>query len=70
MILAGLVISGLIFTAFLALVVGIRSTERRHGLCNPYGDGLAGAFARRVLGVYVRETESGPATKTNSLNGK
>ena len=52
MILAGLVvIGGLVFAAFLVLVFGIRGTERHHGLRNPCGDGLAGAFARRVLGV-------------------
>jgi hypothetical protein len=53
MILAALIISGLLFTAFLALVVGIRSTERHHGLRNPHGDGPAGALARWVLGVYA-----------------
>ncbi len=58
MILAGLVISGLVFAAFLVLVIGIRGTERHHGLRDPYGDGPAGTFARRVLGVYVRQAEN------------
>jgi hypothetical protein len=53
MILGGLIISGLIFAAFLALVIGIRSTERHHGLRNPYSDGRTGALARWVLGVYA-----------------
>ncbi len=53
MILAGLIISGLISAAFLVLVIGIRSTERRHGLRNPHGDGQTGALARWVLGVYA-----------------
>ena len=53
MILTGLVISGLVLAAFLILVVGIRSTERHHGLRNPQGDGPTGVFARWVLGVYA-----------------
>ena len=57
MILAGLVISGLVLAAFLALVIGIRGTERHRGLLDPYGDGLARALTRRVLGVYVRQVE-------------
>jgi hypothetical protein len=57
MIFAGLVIGGLVFAGFLVLIIGIRGTERHRGLRNPYGDGLAGAFARRVLGVYVRQIE-------------
>jgi hypothetical protein len=57
MILAGLAIGGLIFAGFLILVIGIRGTERHRGLRNPYGDGVAEAFARRVLGVYVRQIE-------------
>lgn len=58
MILVVLVISSLVFAAFLVVVIGIRGTERHHGLRNRYGDGLAGSFARRVLGVYVRQAES------------
>jgi hypothetical protein len=57
MIIAALVIAGLVLAAFLALVIGIRGTERRRSLCNPYGDGMARTFARRVLGVYVRQAE-------------
>ncbi len=53
MILASLIISGLVFAAFLVLVIGIRSTERHRGLRNPDGDGLTGALARWVLGVYA-----------------
>jgi hypothetical protein len=53
MILVGLIISGLLFAAFLVLVIGIRSTERHRGLRIPYGDGRTGALARWVLGVYA-----------------
>jgi hypothetical protein len=52
-LLAGLVISGLLFAAFLVLAIGIHSTERHRGLRNPYGDGRSGAIARWVLGVYA-----------------
>jgi hypothetical protein len=57
MVLAGLAFSGLVFAGFLILVIGIRGTERHHSLRNPDGDGRGGAFARRVLGVYVRQAE-------------
>jgi hypothetical protein len=57
MILTGLAIGGLILTGLLVLVIGVRATERCHGLRNPYGDGLARALARWVLGVYVRQIE-------------
>lgn len=57
MILVGLVIGGLVFAGFLVLVIGIRGTERHRGLRNPYADGVAGALARRVLGVYVRQIQ-------------
>lgn len=53
MILAGLIIGGLVFAVFLILVVGIRSTERHHGLRNPYGEGRSSALARRILGIYA-----------------
>lgn len=57
MIVVGLVISGLALAAFLAVVVGIRHTEHRHGLRDPYSEGPVGSFARRVLGVYVSQAE-------------
>lgn len=57
MIITVLVISGLVAAAFLVLAIGIRGTERRNSLRNPNGDGPTGGFARRVLGVYVRQAE-------------
>lgn len=56
MILVALVVGGLALTAFVSLVVGIRSTDRQRGLCDPEGDRPTQALARRVLGVYVRQT--------------
>ncbi len=55
MIIAGLILGGVVLAAFLILVAGIRSTDRSRGLRDPGGDGRAEAFARRVLGVYVRQ---------------
>jgi len=55
MVIAGLIIGGTAFAAFLILVGGIRATDRTRGLRDPGGDGRAEAFARRVLGVYVRQ---------------
>ena len=57
MIIAALLVAGLVFAVFVVAVIGIRATEKHHGLRNPYDDGLAGAFARRLLGVYVRQTD-------------
>jgi len=42
----------LVFLAFVAVVLGIRATERRHALRQP-GYGRIDAFARRLLGVYA-----------------
>jgi hypothetical protein len=56
MILTGLIIGSAVLAAFVVLVAGIRGTDRRFGLGDPTSDGLAAAFARRVLGVYVRQT--------------
>lgn len=53
MIIAGLIISGGVLAGFLILVAGIRSTDRSRSLRDPGGDGRAGSFARRVLGVYA-----------------
>ena len=55
MVIAGLIIGGVALAAFLILVGGIRATDRSRGLRDPDGDGRAEAFARRVLGVYVRQ---------------
>ena len=55
MIIAGLIISSVALAAFFILVGGIRATDRCRGLRDPGGDGRAEAFARRVLGVYVRQ---------------
>jgi hypothetical protein len=57
-IIAGLIISGAALAAFLILVAGIRCTDRNRGLRDPSGDGRTEAFARRVLGVYVRQPSS------------
>jgi hypothetical protein len=48
------------FLGFVAVVLGIRATERRHALRQP-GYGRIDAFTRRLLGVYAdppRKSES------------
>jgi hypothetical protein len=55
MVIAGFIIGGTALAAFLILVGGIHATDRSRGLRDPGGDGRAEAFARRVLGVYVRQ---------------
>lgn len=67
MIIAGLIISGVALAAFLVLVAGIHTTDRSHGLCDPDGDRRAEAFARRVLGVYVREPGKRPCDEEESI---
>jgi hypothetical protein len=57
MIIAGLIVGGVALAAFLILVAGIRCTDRNRGLRDPGGDGRAEAFARRVIGVYVRQPD-------------
>lgn len=69
-ILASLIISGLAFAAFLVLVIGIRSTERHHGLRNPYGDGRTGALARWILGVYADPPRREKATTEREQRGE
>jgi len=63
MIIAGLIISGAALAAFLILVAGIHITDWSHGLCDPGGDSRAEAFARRVLGVYVRQPAERPCNE-------
>lgn len=41
--------------AFTVVVVGIHRAERRWNLLSRDGHGNSGAFARRLLGVYVRQ---------------
>lgn len=53
MLISVLVLSGAALAAFLALVAGIRSTDRSRSLRDPATDSRAEAFARRVLGVYA-----------------
>jgi hypothetical protein len=55
MVIAGLIVGSLVLAAFLILVAGIHRTDRSRGLCDPSGDSRAETFARRVIGVYVRQ---------------
>jgi hypothetical protein len=71
MIFIALIAGVLVLAAFVVLVVGVRSTDRQHGLCDPEGDGLAQALARRVLGVYVRQTaDHGLGQDQNHCHGQ
>jgi hypothetical protein len=55
MIVIGLVLAAVVATAFGAVVVGVQATERRMRLRDSSYHGRVDAFARKVLGVYVRQ---------------
>jgi hypothetical protein len=55
MIVIGLVLAAAAAAAFGAVVVGVQATERRTRLRDASHHGRADAFARKVLGVYVRQ---------------
>jgi hypothetical protein len=55
MIVLGLVLAAVVAVAFGAVVVGVQATDRRLRLRDSSYHGRADAFARMVLGVYVRQ---------------
>jgi hypothetical protein len=61
-----LVISGVALVAFMVLVAGVRGTDRRMRLRSRSTSGPADAFARKVLGVYVRQPETSVSQETES----
>jgi hypothetical protein len=56
MIAIALIIAGIAATVFVVLVVGIQVTDHRMRLREPHPSGIADALARKVLGVYTRQT--------------
>jgi hypothetical protein len=61
MIVFGLVLAALVAMAFGAVVVGVQATDRRLRLRDSWSHNRADAFARKVLGVYVRQAvQRGP----------
>ena len=54
MIAAVLILCIIALAAFLVVVAGIHLTEHHESLDDPARDGMAAAFARRVLGVRPR----------------
>ncbi len=48
-------LSAVAIGAFALLVIGVQSTDRRKSLRNTSDNNAARSFARRVLGVYVRQ---------------
>ena len=59
-------ILALTLIAFLALVVGVRCTDRRKSLRDGSADGVTAALARKVLGVYVRQPEDSAGRETET----
>jgi len=61
MIVLGLLLAAVVATAFGAVVVGVQATDRRMRLRDSSYHGRMDAFARKVLGVYVRQaSQRGP----------
>ncbi len=56
MILLVLVLAAAVAVAFCVVVVGVQVTDHRLGLRDSSDHGRADAFARKVLGVYVRRS--------------
>jgi hypothetical protein len=62
MIVIALIAAAAVATALGVVVAGIQATDHRKELREQPGYGWADRFARRVLGVYVRQPNShGPA---------
>jgi hypothetical protein len=66
-IVASLIVSGIALSAFATLVVGVRRTDRNLSLRDSSADGYADAFARRVLGVGVRQPETSACRETEAV---
>ena len=54
-IVIALILVGITVAAFVAVVIGVQITDHRMRLRDPSHASFADAFARRVLGVYVRQ---------------
>jgi hypothetical protein len=74
MIVIGLLLAAVAAVAFGAVVIGVQGTDRHLRLRDPSHHGRADAFARRVLGVYVRQPlrrgRGQDATEDNWQTGK
>ena len=55
MIVIGLLLAAVVAVAFGAVVIGVQATDRQTRLRDSSHHGRADAFARKVLGVYVRQ---------------
>jgi hypothetical protein len=58
--------SGIALVAFTVIVAGVRRTDRNLSLRDRSADGYASAFARRVLGVGVRQPEDSTCRETEA----
>jgi hypothetical protein len=66
LIALSLIILALTLITFLALVAGVRYTDRRKSLRDGSAGGVAAALARKVLGVYVRQPEDRGCRETET----
>ena len=73
MIVIGLLLAAVVAVAFGAVVIGVQATDRHMRLRDSSHHGRADAFARKVLGVYVRQPRRGrgrDATDDNWQTGR
>jgi hypothetical protein len=60
------IISSIALVAFTVIVAGVRRTDRNLSLRDRSADGCASAFARKVLGVGVRQPENSTCHKAEA----
>lgn len=69
MTVIALILAGIVLAVFAFLVVGAQATDRRMSLRHP-SHGVLDAFARKVLGVYVRQPAGRRAADTVNRRGR
>jgi hypothetical protein len=70
MIVIALIIAAAAATALGVVVAGVQMTDHRKELREQPGYGRADRFARRVLGVYVRQPSSHGPAKDRTAHGQ
>ena len=70
MIVIALIVAAAAAVAFVVVVAGVQATDRRLRLRDQSGHGWADGFARRVLGVYVRQPSSPRPAEDRTAHGR
>jgi hypothetical protein len=70
MIFVALILAALAAVAFAVVVVGVQTTDRRLRLRERSAHGWADGFARKVLGVYVRQHTGHGSEEDQSIDDR